>query len=67
MFDTLETMQERHDDRNMYELIYKRGKKFREDERIGYFSFAKIMGYPDIFYLSIFSSLYTAAASINID
>ena len=67
MFDTIETMQERYDDRNMYEIIYKRGKKLKEDDRLAYFSFAKIMKYPELFYLAIFSSLYTAAASINID
>jgi len=51
-------MQERDDDRNMYDLVYSRGKKLKDDERMTYFSFLTVFKYPEFGYLAAFSIFY---------
>lgn len=65
-FDTLKTMQECNDDRNMYELIYSKNNSLKDDNRLTYYSFYEVMTYPELKFLSVFSIFYIASISVNL-
>ena len=59
-------MRGHEEDKNMYELVYSRGKNLKDDERMTYFSFLSVCKYPEFQYLAIFTIFYQAASGINI-
>ena len=67
MFDTLKTMREKNENRNMYEIVYSGGKKLKDDKRLTYYSFLKVISYPDVILLCLFSILYMTASGLNVE
>ena len=59
-------MRGHEEEKNMYELVYSRGKKLKDDERMTYFSIYSVCKYPEFQYLAIFTILYQSASGINI-
>lgn len=66
-FDTLNALRVTSVNKNMYEEIYSKHKRLKDDKRLFYYSFAQVVTYPEVINLIIFSILYCAATAINID
>ena len=66
-FDTLNALRQKNVNKNMYEEIYSKHKRLKDDKRLFYYSFAQVITYPEVLNLIIFSVLYCAATGINID
>ena len=51
----------------MFEMVYSRGKKLKDDLRPTYYSFCAIFKFPEVVVLAIFSVFYTASSGMNIE
>ena len=51
----------------MYDLVYARNKKLKDDSRMFYYSFASVMGYPEVPILIAYVAVYMTASGININ
>lgn len=60
-------MREKNEDRNMYEILYRKSKKLKDDKRLTYYSFISVLCYPEVIRLALFAIFYTSAAGMNID
>ena len=59
-------MREKNENRNMYEIVYSKQKRLRDDNRLKYYSFLNIIQYREVIHLGIFSILYITSAGLNI-
>lgn len=63
-FNTLEALKN-DEDKNMYELVYSRGKTLKDDNRLAYYSFYMVVHYKEVIYLGLFAVIYTCASGLN--
>ena len=54
------------DKRSLYEIVYSKYKGLKDDDRLTYYSFNSILRYEEVYYLGLFTILYTAGASLSI-
>ena len=66
-FDALTSLKQVDDSRTLYELVYNRHKALKDDVRLVTYSFYTIFHYNEVYYLGLFSILYTAGCGISID
>ena len=66
-FDTLNALREKKVNVNMYDVVYNKHKRLKDDKRLTYYSFSRVLRYTEVINLILFSILYCASSGINID